>query len=318
MGIRGVFSAEYRRKLQIMVQKHSARLSWDDLEAILLVGRHGSVRAAAEQIGVAHTTLAKRISAAERSLGIVAFIRSAKGYRATEAGRTVIAHAERMSFEANAVTRHVGGVDEALSGTVKISLLGTVLSHILAPHLNSFSIRYPQITLEFIAEISLADLNRQKADIVVRFQDNPREDLYGRRVAEMRSALYCGLQFDETLYGTGQAIPVIGWGRGPRVLAEFRDLGLEKPDVRWCAADVATQVAIAKAGAGVANLPCYVGDSEPMLRRLNPERTRHINDVWVLTHDSLKSSERVRVVFDFLAQLLRQDMGRFYGAVPTE
>ena len=53
-----------------MVQKHSKRLSWDGMQAILLVARHGTVRAAASEIGVAHTTLAHRISVAEQTMGV--------------------------------------------------------------------------------------------------------------------------------------------------------------------------------------------------------------------------------------------------------
>ena len=61
------------------MRDRSTAAGWDGLRAILLVGRHGTVRAAADAAGVAHTTLARRVAAAERQLGIVAFVRSVKG-----------------------------------------------------------------------------------------------------------------------------------------------------------------------------------------------------------------------------------------------
>ena len=121
-----------------MVQKHSTRISWDGLEAICLVARHGTVRRAAYEIGVAHTTMAKRVATAENNLGIVAFVRGPKGYVPTDAGRKIIAHAERMSHEAAAITNNLMGADSEVAGKVRISLLPSVLSDVLSRHLGSF------------------------------------------------------------------------------------------------------------------------------------------------------------------------------------
>ncbi|MFY0681386.1 MAG: LysR family transcriptional regulator [Thalassovita sp.] len=296
-----------------MVQKRSTRVSWDDLEAVMLVGRYGTVRAAAERIGVAHTTLAKRVSSAERTLGTVAFVRSVKGYTPTEAGRRVIAHAEKMAFEANAVVRHVGGADSELAGNVRISLVGSVLSDVLAPHLNAFAIRYPKITLEFDTRDGILDLDMQQADIAIRFQDNPNPDLVGRKIGKVNFSVYASRSFDMSQYEAGDMIPAISWGRKARAREAYRKLGFPTADIRWSAADLHAQIAMARAGIGLANLPCYMGDADPDLVQVSVVEPRRVSDIWVLTHASLKSSERVSAAFDFLVKTLRHEMGRFVG-----
>ena len=166
-------------------------LSWDGLEAILMVGRHGTVRAAARRIGVAHTTLAKRIAAAERELGTVAFVKSVKGYVPTEDGRRIIAHAERMGFEVRAIRSQIGAVaaGEALRGTVRVAMISPILTAVLAAHLETFAIRHPGLALDLVLDDRLADLDRQQADIAVRLQSDPAPGLVGRRLCAVSSAL---------------------------------------------------------------------------------------------------------------------------------
>lgn len=297
-----------------MVQKHSNRPSWEDIEAIMLVGQHGTVRSAAHAVGVAHTTLAKRVLSAERALGIVAFVRSVKGYTPTQAGRTVIAHAEKMAFEAASISRHVGGTDTELSGVVRVSLLSTVLTHILHPHLSDFAARHPKVVLEFVTLDAFADLDRQKADIAIRFQDAPDEDLFGRRVAEMRAATYASKSFDLPSLDRDDPVPIIGWGDAERVAKSYKALGIENTELRWVARDMPSQVALAKTSTAIAELPCYVGDAESDLVRIDVDHTIRVTDVWVLTHKSLKESERVHAVFSFLAETLHKERAAFLGA----
>src|SRR5260221_963416 len=112
-----------------MVQNHSTSVSWDNLAAVLAVAQSRSIRRAAETLGVAHTTLARRVEAAERALGVIAFVRSSRGYTPTDAGRAIVAHAERMAEESDALSRVVAGGDQAPRGNVRVTMPPAILTH---------------------------------------------------------------------------------------------------------------------------------------------------------------------------------------------
>jgi DNA-binding transcriptional LysR family regulator len=70
----------------------------------------------------------------------------------------------------------------------------------------------------------------------------------------------------------------------------------------------------ARAGPGLALLPCYVGDPAPGLRRAAPRPPAAARSaLWLLTHDDLKRTARIRAVMDFLAIALAADRPLFEG-----
>src|SRR6202051_5345259 len=62
------------------------RIDWDDVRYFLAVARGGSVRAAAERLGVNHSTVLRRIAQLEERLGARMFEKLPSGYRLTAAG----------------------------------------------------------------------------------------------------------------------------------------------------------------------------------------------------------------------------------------
>ena len=65
-------------------------------------------------------------------------------------------------------------------------------------------------------------------------------------------------------------------------------------------------------GAGIAVLPCYIGDAEPTLRRL-PMPDEPSQPIWLVVHRDLQHTRRVRVVLDFLTSALRADAALLAG-----
>ena len=64
-------------------------------------------------------------------------------------------------------------------------------------------------------------------------------------------------------------------------------------------------LAAARQGLGVVLLPCYIGDAEPALRRLDgPEPAPH--EIWLLVHGDLRRTPRVRAVIDWVDDLVER------------
>ncbi|MDP8995955.1 MAG: LysR family transcriptional regulator [Pseudomonadota bacterium] len=287
-----------------MVQKRSTDQSWDDLAAILAVARARSIRKAADALGVAHTTLARRVESAEASLGIVAFIRSVQGYALTEAGQAVVAHVERMADEAESLHRSVAGGDVSPRGIVRVTLPAPVLTYCLMEKLPKFHRQFPLIDLDFDTQYGFSDLDRHEADIAIRYQRSPQEHLVGTCVGASHEYAYAS----EALlnkFRAGEAVGLIGWSRSAAFLKRASVFGLGEHRIQHVCEDVHGQVALAENGLGIAILHNMVGDGSKILRRLFPKTYRPTNPIWVLSHPDLRRSFRVRTVSAFLIETLK-------------
>ena len=61
-------------------------MDWDDLRYFAELARTGSLSAASRSLRVDHTTVARRVSALERSLGVKLFDRLPRGWALTADG----------------------------------------------------------------------------------------------------------------------------------------------------------------------------------------------------------------------------------------
>ena len=286
----------------IMVQKHSNELSWDGLQAILLVARHGTVRAAAAEINVAHTTLAHRIKVAERAMGVSAFVKSVRGYSLTDEGARIVAHAERMASESEALENFLDDARQEAVGPVTVSMNASLLSHVAADAIDILRAKHPEITLNLRLGDDFADLDRRESDIVLRLQNAPQPTLFGRRLCQARSTVYASRNAAADLNAMDGPIPVVGWAKAAAVRPVYASLGLENVQIVCTVADIQAQRAIASAAPVAVELPCYVGDAQPDLVRLVPDRLRDLNALWILTHDSLRRSPRIVAAFEALTE----------------
>src|SRR3546814_3807191 len=91
-------------------------IDWDDVRYFLAVARGGSVRAAAERLGVNHTTVLRRIAQLEERLGAQMFEKLPSGYRLTAAGEDVLEFAEQMEASSNRLETRVFGRDQGVRG----------------------------------------------------------------------------------------------------------------------------------------------------------------------------------------------------------
>ncbi|HEY0802376.1 MAG TPA: LysR family transcriptional regulator, partial [Steroidobacteraceae bacterium] len=74
-------------------------MNWDDIKIFLAMVRHGTVRASAEVLDMSHSTVARRIVALEKRIGVRLFDRTSSGYQLTDAGKDILTTAENMERE---------------------------------------------------------------------------------------------------------------------------------------------------------------------------------------------------------------------------
>jgi DNA-binding transcriptional LysR family regulator len=283
---------------------------WDDLRLVLAVFREGSLSGAARSLGVTHSTVFRRLGAIEERMGVRLFERFRDGYSPTPAGEAAAAAAARLEGEVLTLERKLSGQDLRPSGTVRITTTDT-LSAILMRHLPTMRALHPGIRLEIAISNAMANLTRREAEIAIRPTPEPPEILVGRRVADIAHAIYGSRDYlsrhdDKDL----SAHEWIGLDDSlvSTVIARWMHENLRAARIACRVDALPTLRDAAAAGLGLAMLPCYVGDLASDLCRVMPKALPEARSaLWLLTHDDLKRTARIRATLDFLAKALSSE-----------
>jgi molybdate transport repressor ModE-like protein len=142
--------------------------NWDDIRYFLAVARGGSVRAAADALGVNHSTVIRRIVQLEKLLGSKVFEKLPSGYRLTPAGAEIVDLAEQMEAKSDQLETRIFGRDQGLRGKLRITLAPALASGLLMPDFARFSATHPEIELEVVASQGPINLVKREADVALR------------------------------------------------------------------------------------------------------------------------------------------------------
>jgi DNA-binding transcriptional LysR family regulator len=197
-----------------------------------------------------------------------------------------------------AIDRDVFGQDAELKGPLKLTVSHDVAERLLIHRLCVFRNAYPKIQLDLLTTKGLVDLAAREADIAVRLTDKPPDYLVGREVLPMRHGIYGSPAYFEREEQTPKVILFRGSNETPEwVRQHFPDA-----EVAMNVDDVGTMALAVSHGMGLARMPCYIGDTDPSLRRLDLPLTPSTWGIWILSHIDLRSSARVRVAREFLIE----------------
>ncbi len=293
-------------------------MDWDDLRVFMAVAREGSLRAASRVLEVNNTTVSRRIRRFEARLGARLFDRTPGGYAITAAGEEILAAARRIEAEVQGVERRLSGHDARLSGDIVFTAPDSALLRLLMPDLVAFMDLYPEVTLEIDMSLETANLSAREADVALRATRRPPEHLIGRKVARIAQAPYATpayLAARDPARDPGAA-RWIGWHDYVPRPDWVRAGPLPDTPVRGRIPSDVCQLEAARAGAGIALLPCYLGDTEPSLVRVPPGRTQGNHEYWLLTHRDLLATARIRTFWAYLLEVLERQRPLIEGERP--
>jgi len=280
---------------------------WGDLKVFIAVARKGSTLAAARELGVNQTTVARRIAALETALGTRLFDRHQEGYRLSECGRQILAQAERVEIEAETLGRLVAQRKRDLSGVVRVTTPEIYANLWLTPWLVAFMELYPDIKVEVVATDQRLDLMRGEADVAVRAGAMPNDPgLVVRRFADYHWIMCCSRSYAEK-YGVPSSAEelnhhfVVGSDGHLSTLAPHAWLAQNAPRAkrRSTCSSVANMIAAVKAGHGVGFLPNTVLAAETDIVECF-ELPGCKYSFYIVMPEGLKDQPRVRVFCDFL------------------
>lgn len=296
---------------------------WNDFRLILAVHRAGMLTSAAKALGIDHSTAFRRLNALEARIGVRLFERLPGGnYQATLAGERMAAAAERMEDEALALDRTLVGQDHRLSGRVRVTSSETLAYARLTQHLAAFRQAHPGIEVELVIDNRVLSLSRREADIALRPVRPKEGDLWGRKLADVAWAAYAAPALLEERGGPLadpddlRKHPLLGWEETVAGIRAADWLAHTAPSTAFVyrTNSLVNQVVAAKAGIGLAVLPCYLGDREPgLVRALRAPIPDLAGELWIVTHADLKATARIRAFFDVVGEGLARERALFEG-----
>lgn len=285
-------------------------MNWDDVRIFLAAHRAGTLRGAAEQLGIDQTTVGRRLGAFERTLGSRLFLRTTGGLVLTDSGRQVLDTAEGMERLAVSFERRSEGADARVAGDVRVTTTDALAVDFVVPAIERLQRRHPDVRVLLSTTTRVLDLARREADIAVRTTRPDPPDLIVRLLA----------RWDVGLYATRRYLERFG---EPRPGSRFagHDIARYQPGVTQrqhdtlagesaadgrIVAELDSSLMLAtfvRAGLALGELPTYLARRDPELVRVWPGRQRaQPYETWLVLHQDLARTARVRVVVDALVE----------------
>lgn len=290
-------------------------LAWDDVRLFLALCRARTVGDAARSLGIDPSTASRRLTVLEEALSATLFSRSRDGITPTKAAEDLLAAAEEVEQGVARFANAIDGLEREVSGVVRVTCPGDVGDVVVVPMLRELLVRHPALRIELDAGESVRDLTRREADIALRIVRPTRGDLVITRVATARWLVAAAPELAARLGAlrSWSDAPWIGWGErlagapAARWLAEHAQ-GVE-PVLR--SDRLTTQIAAMIAGLGVALVPAPSLAHYGLVPITLDESLRAsasswpVDELFLVTHKSLRDVPRVRVVWDALVEALR-------------
>jgi len=282
--------------------------SWDHYRTLLAVLAEGSLSGAARTLGLTQPTVGRHIEALEADLGAALFTRSVGGLAPTEAALALRPHAEAMAAAAEALVRTASGDAEAVRGVVRVTASDVMGVEVLPPMLAGFHEAHPGVVIELTLSNRQEDLLRREADIAVRMARPSQGALLARRIGSVRLGLYAHRRYLEAhgvpLTMDDPGVTAIGFDRNTQMQRSLREsqINVDREGFALRTDNDLAQLAAVRAGFGVGGCQRPIARRDPDLVAVLEDAFRYEMEVWVAMHEDLKTSRRMRLMFDWLAE----------------
>lgn len=276
-------------------------MDWDNLKIFLALAREGTTRGACDKLGVASTTVMRRIDAFEDQMDVRLFDRMGGGYKLTAAGQELIKKAVLIEEQVLEIERNLSGLDRKTEGIIRVSVASGLLDYLLMPFFKTLSQTYPDTYLDIDVSNRFVDIARLESDVAIRLTNDPSshlpESLVGRKHMDIDKAIYCAKDYN---IKDKSNINWIGWHKQVDFSQWVAVSPFPKAPVKWTLNDMGSIASAVQGAAGISYLPCFIGDQLSGVKRVKAEAPSFGFECWVVTHKDLHKAARIKL---FLKEL---------------
>ncbi|MBF6485239.1 LysR family transcriptional regulator [Nocardia otitidiscaviarum] len=309
---------------EMAVTSATSRPNADDLLVLLAVGRTGRYVSAAEELGINHTTISRRIAALERALGGRVLTRGTGGWELTDLGREALHAAESIESAVRSLAPDARG-ERILEGVVRLSATDGFSAYLAAPAVADVRRRHPGVALEIVAATRRASLQRSGLDIEV-VVGKPQV----RRAELIRLGDYVLGLYGSRVYLAEHGAPATLDDLTGQPFVYFIDSMLQVDELDLASSfahgmresisstNVFVHVEATRAAAGLGLLPCFMADRHADLVRVLPDRVGIRLSYWLVTRPEALRRPEVAEVVDALRARVHAERDMLLGTVlPT-
>ena len=285
------------------------KIDWNQLRAFLETAESGSLSAAARKLGLTQPTLSRQVAAIEQRMGVTLFERVGKTMALTPTGLDLLEHARAMGAAAAALSLAATGRSENVEGVVSVSASDVVAAHLLPPLVRQLREKEPGIAIEIISSNALSDLLRREADIAIRHVKPEQPDLIARLIRMATASFYASedwVKFHGHPRNAEEAatLQFVGSDRSGQLLRYLQQHGLPLTEKNFsCYAHYSmAHGALVRQDMGIGAMMDEIALDTPGIVRVLDDVPPISFPIWLVTHRELRTSRRIRVVFEALAQ----------------
>jgi DNA-binding transcriptional LysR family regulator len=297
--------------MQYRMDWKSVKFDWNRARAFLVTAEEGSLSAAARALGMTQPTLGRQVTALEQELGVVLFNRVGTGLVLTPGGLELLDQVRVMGEAANRMSLSASGQSNNVEGSICISASEVDATFRLPAIIAKLRKMAPGIEVEIVASNAPSDLGRREADIAIRSFRPTQPDLIAKKIKDISAQLYATPEYlksigmPTTMAGLNQA-DFISFDNTGRLQKSLNDLGLNlsKKNFPLISENYIVHWELVKHGLGIGVMPIDIGDAEPLVQPVLKEFALFVFPMWLTAHSELKTSRRVRIVFDLLVSEL--------------
>jgi DNA-binding transcriptional LysR family regulator len=285
---------------------------WSLVRSFLATLDQGSLMGAARALQTSQPTVGRHIAELESQLGVVLFERTGRGLVPTAMALQLAVAARGMEAGALELSRTLWGAQTQTSGTVRITASVPVAVYLLAPLLVALRMAQPDIQVELVSSNEVSNLLRREADIAVRMVRPEQASLVARKLGDVRLGAYAHRSYlarRGPLKTANELLQhdLIGSDTDTAIVEGFQNQGLPVTRDAFVlrSDDLVVQWQALRAGLGVGFCSDYMARTDPDVLRVLPG----VLDIppipmWLAVHREIRTSQRIRAVFDFLADAL--------------
>ena len=284
---------------------------WSLIRSFLAALDHGSLLGAARALHSSQPTIGRHIAELESQLGVVLFERTGRGLLASEVALRLAESARAMEAGALKLARRAALDQVGISGTVRLTASQPVACNLLPPVLAQMRLALPEIQVELVVSNKVSNLLRREADIAVRMVQPDQATLIAKRIGKVSLGVYAHRDYLRRRGTPRQPLDLlshalIGFDTDPSIIDGFTRFGVPLGTVSFAMRTddlIAYQESI-RAGLGIGFIADYVGRADNDLVPLLPMLKLPALPMWLAVHREIRTSQRIRQVYDFLGNAL--------------
>lgn len=292
--------------------------NWSDYPVFLAVAQAGSLTAAGKKLGMSQPTVGRRIRALEDHFKTNLLKRQDGQLVPTTFGQSMLDHISRMQDEAAAIDRSSATLEDSLSGVVRLSATEGIGTAWLPGVMQRFRSEHPDVLVDIGISFESHNLAQREADIALRWNSpGEQNSLIGRKVADVSFGMFASPQYlalagaPKTLDDMSKHDGVVASIMDGKILwmtDPVTDEPIHMPGrITFKSNSIWAFYEGLEQGYGIGMLPlCGAVQRGPHMERVMPE-LEHKEALYLVAHQDLRRSARIRAVFDYLVEAFRQD-----------